>query len=52
MQLDTTYIVKKLMFFDDALSKLLEKDELNELYLRGKPTIAEAKKKRRKYYSL
>ena len=52
MQLDTTYIVKKLMFFDDALQKLLEKDQLNKLYLRGKPTIAEAKKKRINYYSL
>ena len=51
-QLDVTYIVKKLMFFDDALSKLLGKDELKELYMKGRPTLAEASQKRRKYYSL
>ena len=28
MQLDVTYIIRKLMFFDAALSKLLEKEEL------------------------
>ena len=27
-QLDITYIVKKIMFFDAAISKLLAKDEL------------------------
>ena len=50
-QLDVTYIVKKLMFFDEALSKLLEKEDLKKLYMKGKPTIEEAKKKRLKYYS-
>ena len=28
MQLDITYIIRKLMFFDAALSKLLEKEDL------------------------
>lgn len=40
------------MFIDAALSKLLKKEELEELYLRKKPTIQESKEQRKKHYSL
>ena len=52
MQLDVSYIVKKIMFIDAALSKLLKKEELEEIYLRKKPTIQESKEQRKKHYSL
>ena len=46
MQVDTTYLVRKMMFLDVAVSKLMEKYEVDSLYMRDKPTIESAKNQR------
>ena len=52
MQIDITYIVRKLMFMDAVISKLLEKHEIEALNLKGKPTIKEANEMRKKNFYL
>ena len=44
MQLDVVYLLKKLMFFDVAISKLMEQHEIQALYLRDKPSLTGVKK--------
>ena len=51
MQLDVTYLLRKLIFFDSAISSLLEKHEVSALYLRNKPTLSEARKQRRMHFA-
>ena len=51
-QIDISYIVRKLMFFDKAIEQLMERHEIEALYLRKKPTIDEVKDQRRKHFSL
>ena len=50
-QVDITYIVRKLMFLDEAITQLMEKQELKALYLRNKPTFDKAKKQRRMHFA-
>ena len=51
MQLDVSYILRKLVFLDSAISKLMEKHELEALYIRDKPTISNCKKQRRFHFA-
>lgn len=51
MQIDITYITRKLMFLDSAVSKLLEKHELEALYLRKKPTMNKVKYHRKMHFA-
>ena len=45
-QIDVTYMVRKLMFLDAAMLKLLEKHEVEALCLRDKMSLEKAKKMR------
>jgi len=44
--------MRKLNFVDAALSKLMEKHELQTIYIRDKPSIDEIKKQRRLHFAL
>jgi hypothetical protein len=43
LQLDVTYIMRKLLFLDAAISAIMEKHEVDALYMRKKPTLETAK---------
>ena len=49
-QIDVTYIVRKMMFIDAVLAKLMEKHELEAICMREKPTLDQAKKDRLKHF--
>ena len=49
-QVDIAFIVKRMMFFDAAISKLMEKHEVKALCMQKKPTLKKAKEIRKKYY--
>ena len=49
MQIDIAYMVRRLTYLDAAISTLMEKHELEALWMREKPTIDKAKE-RRKYH--
>ena len=51
MQLDITYIMRKLIFLDSAISKVVEKHELEAIYIREKPSITDIKKQRRLHFA-
>ena len=51
MQIDITYMVRKLMFLDSAIAQLMEKHEIEGLYLRDKPTLDKAKEQRRMHFA-
>ena len=51
MQIDITYIVRKLMFLDSAIQKIMEKHEIDAICLREKPTIQKAKDLRRRHFA-
>jgi hypothetical protein len=51
MQVDITYIVRKMMFLDAAISKLMEKHEMEALCLREKPTLSKAKELRTVHFA-
>ena len=50
MQLDVAYIMRKLIFLDSAISKLMEDHELEALYLREKPNIKQVKSQRKLHF--
>ena len=52
MQLDVTYILRRLDFIDAAVSKLFSKEELDVIYMREKPTLEKAKEQRKKHFNL
>ena len=49
-QIDVTYIVRKLIFIDAAVAKLMEKHELETLCMREKPTLEKAKEERKMHF--
>ena len=49
-QLDVTYILRKLMFVDAVLSKLMEKHELETICMREKPTVEKVKEERNMHF--
>ena len=51
-QLDITYIMRRLIFMDSAISKLLEQHEVEALCLRDKPSLEEAKQTRKTHFAL
>ena len=51
MQIDITYMVRKLMFLDSIVAQLMEKHEIEALYLRVKPTLDKAKDQRRMHFA-
>lgn len=51
MQIDITYIVRKMMFLDAAISKIMEKHEIEALCMREKPTLSKAKEMRKKHFA-
>ena len=52
MQLDVTYIMRKLIFFDAVISKLLEPHEIEALCLLDKSSLTTAKEERKKHFAL
>jgi hypothetical protein len=51
-QLDVTHLLRKMMFLEAAVGKLLAKHEIDALHMRRKPTVSQAKEGRRKHYFL
>lgn len=51
MQIDIAYLVRKLMFVDAAVAKLMEKHEVEALCLREKPTIDEVRAQRKRHFA-
>ena len=51
MQLDITYILRKLIFLDAAIDKLMEKHDAEALYIREKPSMTDIKKQRRLHFA-
>lgn len=51
MQLDVTYILRKLIFLDTALSKIFEPHELEALYATDKPTLSQLKEQRTLHFA-
>ena len=51
MQLDVIYIMRKLMFLDAAMTKLLEQHEIEALCVREKPSLRKAKEKRKMHFA-
>ena len=50
-QLDVAYLMRKLLFMDAAISKLMEKHEVEALCVREKPTIEKVKEERKKHFA-
>ena len=50
MQIDIAYMVRKLMFLDAAISTLMERHEVEALWMREKPTINRAKELRKYHF--
>ena len=49
-QLDVTYILRKLIFIDAAVAKLMERHELETLCMRERPTLDQAKEERKMHF--
>jgi uncharacterized membrane-anchored protein YhcB (DUF1043 family) len=50
-QIDVTYIVRKLMYIDAVIAQLMERHEIDAMYLRQKPTLEQAKEQRIKHFA-
>jgi predicted nucleic acid-binding protein len=46
-----TYLLRKLNFIDAVIAKLMEKHEIEAIYLRDKPNIDAAKRQRRLHFA-
>lgn len=51
MQIDVTYILRKLMFLDAAVKSLMEEYEVETICTRPKPTLDEAIKQRKIHFA-
>lgn len=51
MQLDITYILRRLNFLDSFASKVVEPHELETIFIRKKTTLEQAKQIRKKHFA-
>ena len=51
IQIDMAYLVKKLMFLEAAVSKLMDRNEIQALWMRERPTLDQTREQRRVHFA-